>query len=576
MRVLFVFLDSDARNLYQLRQWIQPLQRLNKTHDVSVVYADHIASADLEKSGLKSHRVNVDQGLVDFLNTHEPKLLLYPNQNTLNFFANRYSRGIHAWVSHGESDKAYMSLNTLKRYDLYFAAGQVAKERALRSVSGFAPERIKLIGRPQLADDHQTPPDLTKLNIQGLDVLYAPTWEGATTATQYGSVATHGEAIVRQLMQLGHRVVYRPHPLTGSRDDTFATADAKIRLLIGEANAQNEQFHLIDSSPFGWQLQALDLMIADVSAVAYDWLATGKPLIVTAPEHTDAPLPEAPLYSALELLASKDISQLADHIDAARASVNSSATKLTQLRAEYFGTQDSDSFFRAAVDEALALQEQLSFDRGAAAKPLSRFARRPASIRSLLRYPSFALRLILKTAGLWETVRENPPARPSKPLRNLYVHFSDAFEVRSLVAVARELFEIAKADGAVYVATNQATTFAALKAHFWWHARFAGATKPKLHLYANISAADAELLLERLTPERVLYLKDHPNNLMLLRLNGTKHFLYRPESDPGFEPTHSLTMYDAVVTNSTEAQVAVQNILAISRPALQKFGSPDA
>jgi hypothetical protein len=184
--------------------------------------------------------------------------------------------------------------------------------------------------------------------------------------------------------------------------------------------------------------------------------------------------------------------------------------------------------------------------------------------------------MLLKLLGLWATVREKPPISLGKPLRNLYVHFSDAFDLRSLVGVARELFEIAKVDGEVHVATNQATTFAALKAHFWWHGRAAGATKTQLHLYASTTSADGEVLLQGLKPERVLYLKDHPNNLMLLRLNGTKHFLYRPESDLGFEPTHALTMYDTVVTNSAKAQEVVQNILPISRPALQKFGSSGA
>jgi hypothetical protein len=92
-------------------------------------------------------------------------------------------------------------------------------------------------------------------------------------------------------------------------------------------------------------------------------------------------------------------------------------------------------------------------------------------------------------------------------------------------------------------------------------------------MYASTGAAEGETLLSQLAPERVLYLKDHPHNLMLLRLNGTVHFLYRPESDPGFAPTHSLTMYDAVVTNSPEVHSTVRSILAISRPALQKFGS---
>ncbi len=572
MQVLFVFLDNDPRNLYQLRQWIQPLTRLSKSHDVSVVYASDIAAADIEVSGLPTYRVDLGQGLLNFLAEHEPQVLLYPNQNTLNFYANRYSRGIHVWVSHGESDKAYMSQNTLKRYDLYFAAGEVARQRVLQRVEGYSPERIKLIGRPQLADEHQAPAEFSAEASQGLQVLYAPTWEGATSATQYGSIATHGEAIVRKLIELGHRVIYRPHPLSGSRVEAVATADAKIRSHIEWANSRGGQ-HFVDKSEFGWQLKALDFMITDVSAVAYDWLATDKPMLITMPQHPDAVLPEAPLFEALKLIEPAEVDDLGGAIDAATGSESQRAT-MARLRTEYFAQGDADQLFRAAIEQALALRKTLSLNRGAAAKTLKVFARRAAWLRELLRYPSYALRIALKAVGVWVPVSQTPPAAPKQPLRNLYVHFSDAFEVRSLVGVANELFEIAKADGEVYLATNQVTTLAALKAHFWWHGRNVGAaSKPKIHLFASTSSPEAEILLKQLAPERALYLKDHPNNLMLLRLNGVKHLLYRPESDRGFEPTHSLTMYDVVVTNATEAQDAIKQMLPISRPELQKFAA---
>ena len=572
MQVLFVFLDHDPRNLYQLKQWIQPLQRLSSSHDVSVVYASEMPVRELVASGLKAFRVNLGQGLVDFLNEHEPKILLYPNQNTLNFYATRYSRGIHAWVSHGESDKAYMSQNTLKRYDLYFAAGPAARHRVLENVQGFAPDRIKMIGRPQLADEHLPPSEFAARTSEFLKVLYAPTWEGATTATQYGSITTHGLALVQRLIQLGHQVIYRPHPLAGTRDHEVAKADGEIREVIDSANAGGGQ-HFVDQSSFGWQLEALDFMITDVSAVAYDWLATGKPLIVTQPEHPDAVLIDAPLYNSMELLGSDGVFELQRHMFAAKQNADAPDSQLSTLRAEYFGLAEADELFKAAIEEAFQMQAALTANLGATAEHLRPFARRAPWLRSLLRYPSFALRMLLTLTGQWATVRGNPPYIPNQPLRNLYVHFSDAFEVRSLVPVARELFEIARAEGEVYVATNQATTYAALKAHFWWHSRTPRSNKPRLNIIASTTSAEGETLLQRLSTERVLYLKDHPNNLMLLRLNGVEHFLYRPESDPSFEPTHSLTMYDVVVTNSPEAQAMVRNILSISRPALQKFGS---
>ena len=124
--VVFVFLDSGDKNLYQLRYWVQTLQRLAAHRDVTVLHASEEAASLLKSTSLQAVRVELPEGLVAFLNEKRPRLLLYPNQNVRNFYALRYGQGLHAWVSHGESEKAYMFQNTLKRYDLYFAAGQAA------------------------------------------------------------------------------------------------------------------------------------------------------------------------------------------------------------------------------------------------------------------------------------------------------------------------------------------------------------------------------------------------------------------------------------------------------------------
>jgi CDP-glycerol glycerophosphotransferase (TagB/SpsB family) len=573
MQVGFVFLDSDERNLYQLRQWIQPLQRLSQTHRVAVIVSSQICLPDLEASGLEFHLSDVADGLVSLLNQHRPKLLLYPNQNTLNYFANRFSGAVHAWVSHGESDKAYMSQNTLKRYDLYFAAGQVAKTRVLENVAGFGSDRVRLIGRPQLGDTHSAPKDFIPAPSPVLKVLYAPTWEGATVATEYGSIASHGEELVKKLIHLGYQVIYRSHPLAGFRDSRVKAANEAIKQRLSDFNAKNDLKHHIDDSDFGWQLEHLDFLITDVSAVAYDWLATSKPLIVTKPASTNAVMSNAPLFETLELLDANTIDDLPNKIKVAQE-LATDVAGLKSLRDKYFEPGDGDAHFLSSVSGALELAATLADQQTESPDfALKALKGRNVFLQRLLRYPNFAIRIFMRALGLWFTVAEKPPNDLAKGLRNLYVHFSDAFEVKSLVDAARELFEIAKETGEVYVATNQASSFAALKAHFWWHNLVGGFTKHRLHIFANISARDSETLITSLSPERVLYLKDHPNNLMMLRLNGTKHFLYRPERDPNFVANHSLTMYDVVVTNSLETQRAVRAILSIARPSLQKVAS---
>jgi CDP-glycerol glycerophosphotransferase (TagB/SpsB family) len=575
MQVAFVFLDDDPAKFYQLRQWLQPLKRLSLSHSVAVIHASEQLEAELRQAGLTGHRVKLHAGLTQLLNQLQPRLMLYPNQNVLNFYATAYSRAIHAWVSHGESDKAYMVQNTLKRYDLYFAAGAVAAARVAKAVAGFNLDRIRLIGRPQLQDEHPVPSDFLA-SSNALKVLYAPTWEGVTKPTRYGSIESHGIAIVTKLIEMGAQVVYRPHPLSGTIESDVAQADRKIRELIKTSNQNLQTAHFVDTSEFGWQLNALDVMITDISAVAYDWLATGKPMLITKPTEPEAVLLSSPLLEAIELFDVEQVESLDSLIDLATLQATSLQTSVGSLRQQYFGDDtDADEPFRRAVEEALEMQESLPVSSGAASRELRPFAA-GAKHPALLRYPSFALRMVMQALKLWVRVGTTPPTAPDYHLKNLYAHFSDPFDSKSAAPVARELYALAKAGDRLHLVTNQVSTYLSLSTHFWWHNLIGGFKNHSIIIHPTVSTADAEAVLQALKPERVLYTKDHPHNLMMLRINGAQHFLYRPESDPNFEPSHALTTYDVVVTNSEDARQTVRGILAAARPQLQKLGSKPA
>jgi hypothetical protein len=61
-----------------------------------------------------------------------------------------------------------------------------------------------------------------------------------------------------------------------------AAADARIRAAITAANRSD----LLDTGPYGWVLAAADVCVTDVSSVAHDWKAMGKPLFITVPAST--------------------------------------------------------------------------------------------------------------------------------------------------------------------------------------------------------------------------------------------------------------------------------------------------
>ena len=573
MDVVFVFLDSGTQNLYQLRQWIQPLQRLGKIHSVGVLYTSNFADEELWGTGLQAFRVEGQEGIASFLTDQKPKILLYPNQNAKNFFALRYRHGLHVWVSHGESDKAYMFQNTLKRYDFYFAAGQAAVDRVTRNIQNYNLDRIKLIGRPQIKDVLPVPANFAKAQGRIKSVLYAPTWEGVTRATRYSSIDTHGVELVEKLISLGYQVVYRPHPLAGSRDAKIAEADANIRALLKANNDDkvSQAKHYVDNSTFGWQLNELDIMITDVSAVAYDWLVTGKPLLITKPNDSKALVADVALFTSLNPLEADSLQELDEHIAAASKLAATKGGELQKLRELHYGKPktDEDSAFFAAIEQTLETHSKHIASRQMSEPGL--FASRGSKLR-LLRYVNFLLRSVAKLMGVWVPTKVSVPGKADSTV--IFTHFSDPFNGPSVRAAAKELFArgVETSASQVTLATNQISTYLYCRM-FFAVKRMTTDARIDLRVIPTTTAGDCEILLKRFSPERVFYLKHHPMNLMMLRSNGTTHCLFAPESDPLFEPGHSVVMYDEIYSRSKVVEALVDTIIEVSRPRVIALSS---
>ena len=82
------------------------------------------------------------------------------------------------------------------------------------------------------------------------------------------------------------------------------------------------------------------------------------------------------------------------------------------------------------------------------------------------------------------------------------------------------------------------------------------------------NATDCEAVVAKLKPVKAWYLKHHPLNHMLLRLNGLEHGLYRPDLDPLFVPDHSLITYDEIAGASNSTSEYINMLLEFSRPIL--------
>ena len=343
-----VFFAAPPQNAYQLEQWRRPLEALTSQRGVFLV----VERPDTGRRLRQTFRLPVafargSSALETLVLRHRPRAVLYVNNVERNFRMLRFAEPVHIQLGHGDSDKGASVSAQHKAYDLTFVAGEAGRERLAQALYDFdARSRVRLVGRPQLDYDYPGAPDWPADGR--VRVLYAPTWEGDRPSLRYSSVVSHGPAIVEALRADARvRLIYRPHPWLGRMSADHARVDRELRAAL---RADGDR-HLVDSGAYGWQWAFADACIADVSAVAYDWLATRKPLVVTRPEAAEAFLPSSALLDSLPLLAAGEARSVAG------ALLDSTPpAELAGLAEHYFGDMSpgsSTARFQHQIEDAI-------------------------------------------------------------------------------------------------------------------------------------------------------------------------------------------------------------------------------
>ena len=286
---VMLYFPTTLDSLYQLRPWFHALNAVDAAHGLVCVFKDsRTARVVREETGLDCVTLARYGQLDEILSLSDVKLALYVNHDPVNFESLRFTSMVHVYLGHGDSDKGVSVSNQVKAYDLCFLAGQAALDRTASAVMLYdAAARSVLIGQPQL---DAAPPVVPQPDPSRPTVLYAPTWEASQPSVSYGSLETHGVALVRALSGRC-RVVYRPHPLNGVIRASYAAADAAVRELADRVDTD---------VPIEQSFADADLLVTDVSAVTLSWLPTGRPLLVTTPT---VPYPPSALMDVVPQLA---------------------------------------------------------------------------------------------------------------------------------------------------------------------------------------------------------------------------------------------------------------------------------
>lgn len=272
-----LYFSGGPSSAYQANMWLEPLAGLGGRPVIVLrerFMVPRIAATDIPVVCLPkvSTLMRLEQSTL--------QVLIHPSNSGKTSQVLRIPTILHAFVNHGESDKLSSCNPYAKAYDEVWVAGPAARERYALAEVGVEDKDVVEIGRPQLdaVRPYAGPPTGAHVTV-----LYAPTWEGWDGNPGNTSVVAAGENLVRALLaDPGVRLLYKPHPLTGSVDPRAGAADRRVRELIRAANRERSGARPAPSGELARRAAELDRLTTAAFRAGADQVE--RMLVQSAPE----------------------------------------------------------------------------------------------------------------------------------------------------------------------------------------------------------------------------------------------------------------------------------------------------
>ncbi|MFI8236150.1 hypothetical protein ACIF83_02620 [Streptomyces sp. NPDC085866] len=233
-----LYFSGSKDSAYQVNMWLETMERL-ETRPLIILreraILNNLAPTTVPVICVPGgvHLMNLDLTTV--------RVALYAANVGKNIHLLRVPTMKHVFIGHGDSDKLASVNPYSKVYDEVWTAGRAGRDRYAIADVGVRDDDIVEVGRPQLA------PIQTWQGVPGTTadgrcptVLYAPTWEGWDGNPGNTSIVLAGENIVNKLVQADPpvRVLYKPHPFTGTVSKEAGAAHQRITALVEKAAAE--------------------------------------------------------------------------------------------------------------------------------------------------------------------------------------------------------------------------------------------------------------------------------------------------------------------------------------------------
>ena len=273
-----VYFSGGPDTTYQLNVWLETIDRIEQPTVIFIRESRHLDALLPTRTPVVVLPKAKD---VEAFQLPSMRVALYPTTVIKNNHMIRLRGLRHVFINHGDGDKSVTYSPLHRVFDEIWVAGEAARDRYLQRGEGVRPDQLVTVGRPQLAHIEAVPDSAQQASP--LTVLYAPTWEGNFEGVNYSSVAPMGELIVDALLGADRevRVLFKAHPATGTRLNAAATARAAI-----EHRLASGPHEVVGTEPDALYraFNEADVLVADISSVVADFLASRKPYLVTNPK----------------------------------------------------------------------------------------------------------------------------------------------------------------------------------------------------------------------------------------------------------------------------------------------------
>ncbi|MET9835219.1 hypothetical protein ABZ078_39440 [Streptomyces sp. NPDC006385] len=237
-----LYFSGSKDSAYQVNMWLETMEQLDSKPLIILrerVILNNLAPTTVPVICVPGgvHLMNLDLSHV--------RVALYAANVGKNIHLLRVPTMKHVFIGHGDSDKLASVNPFSKVYDEVWTAGRAGRDRYAIADVGVRDDDIVEVGRPQLApiQTWQGVPDGPRggaADGRCPTVLYAPTWEGWDGNPGNTSIVLAGENIVKKLVRADPpvRVLYKPHPFTGTVSAEAKAANQRIIALVQQAGAE--------------------------------------------------------------------------------------------------------------------------------------------------------------------------------------------------------------------------------------------------------------------------------------------------------------------------------------------------